>query len=331
VVKTIKDMDFLFLTSIIRAREVRMLDVEKINRILDVSAFSDVTGTLTDCGYPDMSDMSMSEIFTVLENYRADVFREFSEYDNVLSLLDLFRMKYDYHNVKVLVKSSGIGVDANDLLYNSGRINAQKLYEAFLNELYEDIPTALTEAITTAAGVLSRTADPQLADIEIDKIYYNELASHAKQLRNGFINGYVQLQIDSANLRVLVRYARLGLSSDFLLNTLIPDGSTSIEELALAYDGSIPISFPGEYLADAARLGSEIMNGGSQTTFELACDNAVLQYVTNTKYISFGPAPIITYLAKLEWELTVIRMLLSGKHSNVPADIIRERLRECHV
>jgi V/A-type H+-transporting ATPase subunit C len=84
-------------------------------------------------------------------------------------------------------------------------------------------------------------------------------------------------------------------------------------------------------LEEAARLGAEAAKGGTQTLFELACDNAALKYFDGTYFISFGPEPVFAYLAKLEWEITAIRMILTGKLTGISTDVIRERLRECHV
>ena len=330
-VKKIKDADFLFLTSMLRAREVGMLSGDRVNRMLDALGFDDAAKLLLDCGYPDMSDMGMAQVDAVIEAHRAEVFREISGFAYALDILDFFRMKYDYHNIKVLIKASGAGIEAKHLLSSSGRVEADAIADAFVTEQYEGIPAPVAEAIGSAVGILSRTANPQLADIEIDKFYFGELASLAARLKHPFITGYVQLLIDSANLRIIVRSARTRRDKDFLLSSLLPQGSVSVDQLATAYDAGSPPPFTNEALSLAVRLGVDAMSSGTQTIFELACDNAVLQYVTNTNFISFGPAPVICFLAKVEWELTVVRMILTGKHTGISSEVIRERLRECYV
>jgi vacuolar-type H+-ATPase subunit C/Vma6 len=39
----------------------------------------------------------------------------------------------------------------------------------------------------------------------------------------------------------------------------------------------------------------------------------------------------MSYLAKLEWEITALRMILTGKLTGIASEIIRERLREGYV
>jgi len=326
-----KDTDFLFLTSMLRAREVGMIDMEKIDRMLDAPGFDDAAKVLADCGYPDVSGMGMGQIDEVLEAHRSEVFYEISGFEYALDLLDLFRLKYDYHNVKVLVKSSGVNTDASHLLSGSGRTGVKELSEAFVTGQRGDLPPLVAEVMASATGILSRTGNPQLADIEIDKAYFSELSLIVEKLKNDFITDYVKLLIDSANLRTTVRLIRTGRDKDFLKTALITGGNINVEQIVSAFDDNVMAPFAGDALATAVRLGDEAKKGGTQTLFELACDNAVLNRVTDTLFISFGPAPVIAYLAKLEWEITVVRMILTGKYTGISKDVIRERLRDCHV
>ena len=326
-----KDADFLFLTSMLRAREPTMLRDVKVDRMLDAPAFDDAAKLLVECGYPDMSGMKMPQLEEVLQEHRSDVFYELANFKYATDILDLFRLKYDYHNVKTLIKSAGANVDGSHLLSDSGRVGAKELSEAFVSGQRADLPPALESVLESAAGILSRTGNPQLADIEIDKAYFAELSSIAERLDDDFITGYVRLMIDSANLRITVRAARIKRDDGFLSATLIPGGNVSADRIVSSYGENALSAFTDDALAQAVRLGEEAIAGGAQTLFELACDDAVLRYVTDTMFISFGPAPVIAYLAKLEWEITAVRMILTGKLTGISPNVIRERLRECHV
>ena len=317
----------------LRARETYMLSKEKIDRMLDARDFDDAAKQLIDCGYADMSGMDAGGIEGVLQKQRSDLYYELSSYANTRDLIDLFRMKYDYHNVKVLVKAAGLSAGANaaSMLSDSGRIAADVLADAFTTGDRSDLPPLVAGVMESASGILSRTGNPQLSDIEIDKAYFEEMLALSISLDNEFIIGYVKLLIDSANLRILVRSVRTKRDVNFLSMALIPGGAVSISQLEASFEDNSLDAFNGSALENAARLGEESMKGGTQTQFELACDNTALQYFDGTVFISFGPAPVFAYLAKQEWEITAARMILTGKLTDISADIIRERLRECHV
>ena len=89
--------------------------------------------------------------------------------------------------------------------------------------------------------------------------------------------------------------------------------------------------FAGTALSKAAQLGAEAVSGGTLTAFELACDNAVADYLSNAKLCSFGEESVIAYLAGTENELTAVRMILTGRLAGVPSDTIRERLRDLYA
>lgn len=329
----LRDTDFLYMTSMLRAREIKMLSPEKINRMLDADSYEDAVKLAEECGYRDMSGMNAFEVDSALSEHRTALFRELAAKDYARPVVDLFRMKYDYHNVKVLVKSMGANVDATHILSESGRIDTSKLTEAFISGERDDLPAAVREAIHDGVSVLSRTKDPQLSDISIDQVYFNELSSLSQELGSAFIAGYIRLLTDIANLKTFVRSQRTQRSADFMRASLLPGGNAgvvSILNVPAAGEGLSDV-FQAPELGSAVDLAPAALTGGAQTQFERACDNASMLYLIQKRYIAFGPVPVLTYLTKLEWEITTLRMILTGKLAGIAPEIIKERLRDGYV
>ena len=67
------------------------------------------------------------------------------------------------------------------------------------------------------------------------------------------------------------------------------------------------------------------------TAFELACDNAVMAYVSNAKLAAYGEEPVIAYMAAVESEITTVRMILTGRLAGIEPQTIRERLRDMYA
>ncbi len=65
--------------------------------------------------------------------------------------------------------------------------------------------------------------------------------------------------------------------------------------------------------------------------FERWCDDQVMEQIRPAKTKPFGPEPLAGYLLARETEIQAVRILLSVKHNRLPADILRERLREMYV
>ncbi len=324
--------DYLYISSLLRAREPRMLSRDKAERMLDAPNFEDAAKMLTDCGYEDMSQMSVKQIETALSDRRAAVFHELETLIPNTAALDLFRLKYDYHNAKVLVKSEAMHRNDASLLSSSGRVATEMVQKRFQEDRLRDLPGELGSAAEEARNLLARSANPQLSDFLLDKAYFREMNALADELDSDFARGYVALLADSTNLRSAVRILRMGKDIGYLQEALVAGGSVSEERLTQGISGEgLASVFAGTALTKAAQLGAEAVSGGTLTAFELACDNAVADYLSNAKLCSFGEESVIAYLAGTENELTAVRMILTGRLAGVPSDTIRERLRDLYA
>ena len=329
----VRDTDLLSLSAIIRYREVRLLTHERIERMLDAARYSDAAKMLEECGYPDMSSLDVFGIEDALSRRRAELYDEFSKTEAARSIVELFRLKYDYHNVKALVKSMGANDDATRILSQSGRISAEDISEAFISGERDKLPEKLSLAISEGVGTLSRTSNPQLSDLTADRLYFEELISTANATKNDLITAYTRLLIDSANLRTFVRAARTNRPRDFLDLALFDGGNAEKAAIAaLEYTGEgLTAVFTAPEMQGAVALATEALTGGAQTAFERECDNAPARLTVTVRLLPFGAAVVLRYLLAIDWEMTAIRMILSGHIAGVDAETIRERLREAYV
>lgn len=331
--KIITDKDYLFLSAMLKARETTMIDRDRMERMLSAETYAEAAKFIVDNGYPDLSGADAAGIDEALSERRAAIFDELARFVPQRGVVDVFRMKYDYHNAKVLIKAEGAGVAGERLMSSCGRVAAEKLTNAFGEDDYRFIPGKLGAAMSEAKAVLARTGNPQTADFILDRAYFSELTDTAKELDSVFLTKYAAVLIDSANLRSAVRTVRMGKDMEFLLTALAPGGTVSPERLAQAVMGGDGVAavFSASVFSEAAALGEEAVKGGSMTKFELACDNAVTAFLSGARLVSFGQEPVVEYLALAEAEITAVRMILTGRLAGIEPDSIRERLREINA
>ena len=316
----------------LRAREPKLLTAEQAEHMIDAPSFEDAAKTLTDLGYEDMSQMTAKEIERALTMRREAIFAEIERLCPDRGLADIFRLKYDYHNIKVIIKSEAAGTEAAGLMSASGRAEPSELKRLYSEEQYRYMPGKLGEAAEEAKGVLARTANPQLSDFLLDRAYFAELSGTAEDSGNEFLKGYVKILIDTANLKGIIRTLRMGKSRDFLEDVLVPGGKVHIREI-LSADSTEKI------LALYSRTGMEkiceaaeqAVSGGRLTEFEKACDNAVNSYIRLSRHVTYGSEPVAAYLASVENETTAVRMILTGKLAGIKSEILRERLRDLYA
>jgi V/A-type H+-transporting ATPase subunit C len=316
----------------LRAREPKLLNADKAARMLDASTYEEAAKLLTDCGYEDMSQMNTSEVEQVLSGHRKEIFEEIKRLSPDRMIPELFQMKYDYHNAKVILKAEAMESASDHLLSDAGRISPAELKSLYHEEKFSSMPGHLGKAMEEASSLLARTANPQQADFVLDKAYYAEFTEAAKQSGNAFLQGYGKLLIDCANLKSTVRTMRMGKDRDFLKDALIPGGSIGTDRILAASDKeALAALFSCSELEKAAALGAEAIDGGTLTDFERSCDNALNTYLGKAKLVSFGSEPVTAYLAAVENEITAVRMILTGRLAGIRSDVIRERLRDLYA
>lgn len=328
-----KDTDYLFLSAYLRAKESKLLSSERIGRMLDAVDAEDAGKILEECGYSVESELTLSRLEQTLSERRREVFAELLYLAPAPEIINAFIIKYDYHNIKVLLKAEGAGVDGGLLFSPSGRVSAAALSEAYKSEDYSELPPKLAAAIMAGKNVLSETGDPQLSDFYVDRVYFEELSQLTKGAGSRFLSGYVRLLIDSANLRSAVRCARMGKDFAFLEKVQIPGGdapAASVSAAALGGENLAPF-FSDSPLLSAAEEGTKCLSGGSLTIFEQLCDNALISYISRAKSVSFGEQPLVAYICAIEAEIMAVRIIMTGRLSKLDPTLIRERLRDLYV
>lgn len=329
---SVTNTDYIYLSAYVRGRERDLLNKDRLERLIAAPDYSEAAKVLSECGYPELAGASDAEVGQALSERRRAVFDDIASICPEPALVEAFRLKYDYHNAKVLVKSEGAGVSGEELLSGVGRVSAQALKKAYTEDDWRPIPPALAAAVKEARSTLARTSNPQLADIGLDRAYYAELLALTRSLSDDFYTNYVVLSIDLANLRSAVRCVRGRLDEGVLKAALLPDGNVSVSRIERGvYGEGVTAVFASSELAHAAELGQKAIEGAPLSAFERECDNVLTRRLQSAKLVSFGPAVAVAYLASLEGELVAARMALLGKRGGVTPEMLRERLRDTYV
>ena len=329
----IRDTDYLTLSTRVRAMETRLVTRERMERMLDARTDEEAVKILTECGYEELPALTNAGLDDLLSKARAALYRELSTAAPDRRVVELFQMKYDYHNAKVLVKAAAVGAEPDRLLMEGGRWSPARLRDAFQRDSLGDFSEPFRQAVLRARETLNAGNDPQRADFVLDRAYFQEMADTAKAVGSPFLQGYVRLLIDAANLRSAVRAARIGKGPDFLRQVLLPGGNVAVSVLAAGRGAELAAVFRAGPLGEAAAAGAALTSPGSGelTAFERMCDDAVMHYLEGARLIPFGEQAVIGYLYARESEFTAIRTILSGRMAGLDSDTIRERLREAYV
>ena len=328
--KKVKDTQYVFITPFVRAKEAKLLGWEQVQRMLEMPTAAEAARFAADYGYTGLEPLEAARLEKALNARRGAAFGELRALMPQQAVLDAFCLNYDYHNAKTLVKAAASGQDARRLLSGAGRVPAELFAESFEKGEFLHIPAALAAAVQAAAEILARTEDPQMADLVLDKACYAEMTALAKEAGSKFLAGYAALNVDSANLRAILRAKRMGKDYAFLAKLLLPGGSVEVDKIISSLQREQPVTalYAG-LLAPAAEAGEQALSeGGGLGRAERLCDRALQDYLGDAALIAFGEQPVISYICAVEKEIRTVRTVLAGRLAGMTAEQIRERLRE---
>lgn len=320
-----KDTDFMSISARVRAMENRLLTRERLERMIDARDDGEALKVLAECGYGEWSVSNSAGLERALGAARDHMFRELTASVPDRRLVDLFRIKYDYHNAKVLIKAEATGQDPARLLTSGGRYDPELLQDV------QECGEIFAQAVAQARECMEATGDPQQVDLLLDRACYAEMGTLAKDCRSEFLQGYVRLAVDVANLRSWVRCARIEKGPEFLAQVLMEGGNVPVSALTQGQD--VAGQFRSGLLSTAAGMAADLAQpgAGSLTAFERECDNALMAYQEKVRRTPFGEEVVAGYLFAREAELTAIRTVIGGRMAGLEGDVIRQRLRTGYV
>ena len=180
--------------------ENALLERERMDRMLEAGTVEEAAKVLTECGYPELQAVNVDTVDAMLAQAREELFGTLNDLAPDGEILDVFKVKYDYHNAKAMLKCEALGLDPERLLVDTGRVAPETLAEAVKRSEFTDLPKVMADAIVEARAVLGKTRDPQRSDMILDQAYFQEMEQLAKDSGSQFLLGYVQMLVDAANV-----------------------------------------------------------------------------------------------------------------------------------
>ena len=318
----------------IRVLEKRLLTKNRIERMIESETCEEVLKLLSETEYSqDMTDIRNSRDYEkILKRETERVFSLVRNMSKNKEVVDILSLKYDYHNLKVLIKSKVFEKDNTNLLMNAGTIDITK-FKTKSETQSLDLPEEILEAIAEIKKEENLT--PQKIDIIVEKYYFKNLVNLSKKIDVKVITDYVKGLIDFQNIITLFRVQKQNRDAKFLDSVIFEGGTISKDKIVASLNDSsetILNKFKKEKLGPYLVKGVEVFNETKRLSeFEKISDNYLMELNKESKYIVFGPEPLFTYLVAKEREINAIRLIMVSKINNISSEKIRERLRDTYA
>lgn len=317
----------------IKAMENRLLSKAKLDSLIDAKDFSDSIKMIQDTQYGEYITSVSYEggLKSALEDFYQFMYKLIPVHE----VIDVFAVRYDGHNIKSILKGKLSGLDTSNILVNVGTIPTNSLKHMILEEDYENIPQTLVKTVQRAVSTFKVSGDPQDIDLIVDKGIFEYAIEIAKGSKDDYLLEYVKFNIDITNLKTFIRIRAQEKSIEFLDKVFIEGGSLEYNQFASYINESLErfadkLSYTDFYKWSDQGIGEYIGNGDLGSVDRYG-DNYIIEHIKKSKFINLGTEPIIAYIYARENEIRALRIILTGKKSNVHPEKIRERMRDVYV
>ena len=106
-----RDTDYAAVSAALHAREAKLLTQAMAERMIDAATPEESYKTLLECGYAPLERCTLENVEHALSQARRELYREVSVLAPDKRIIELFQIKYDYHNAKLALKSKRTGED----------------------------------------------------------------------------------------------------------------------------------------------------------------------------------------------------------------------------
>lgn len=317
----------------IKAMENKLLSRAKLDSLIDARDFSDSLKMLQDTLYGEYiaSESYESGLKSALEDFYGSMYAIIP----VREVIDILAVRYDGHNIKSILKGKFSGVDTSNILINAGTISTRELKEMIFEENYKNMPETLVKTVQSAVATFNQSGDPQDIDLIVDKGMFEYAMDIAEKTKYDYLVEFTRFNIDISNLKTFVRIKAQDRSIEFLDKVFINGGTLKYNQFASHINESLErfadkLSYTG-FSKWSDRGIAEYIRNGDLGSIDRFGDNYMLDHIKKAKYISLGTEPIIAYIMARENEIRALRIILTGKKSNVHPEKIRERMRDVYV
>jgi V/A-type H+-transporting ATPase subunit C len=242
-------------------------------------------------------------------------------------VLDVLWIKYDFHNLKTILKGRSRGLSEEEILehcYKTGLVKPTKL----INLLDEDKLNIVNDHLAIA----KRQAEESTSMIAIDRAmaegYFHAVYDIAVETNEPFVKKYAVLLIDLYNIKAALRAKHVdGLE---LVDVYVKGGSFRKDQLESKEKIlSLLSNFGGEKRWTAAI--EHLQKTGHYNRIEKLADDYVTNWLKEESLGVFTPASLFSFFHARKNNAQIVQAITTAKQTGMPEKELRAILRALHA
>lgn len=327
--------DFAQLNTEISVRERSFLQATHYQQLLDAHDDAQVALILQGTPYHlSAADVTQHhQIEATLMSALAAEYETMRRMTPDADLVNVFALKYVYHNLKVLLKMRAIEQDLSELLIPIGPYPLAALQHLSLTLSSDQCAPIIVEEVQQTWSEYLDYQNTVAIDVGMDSAYFRHLRLIADETASSEVRAVILGMIDFFNAITAKRALDQAQPNSFMYQLMSRKGTLSAKEmievvrgdqLAQWFNQINPLPYDKQFDPYIAQ-----MRDGTITALALEYlrDLYLARLVNQAQYDAVGPLAVLRYLYGKEMEVTNLRLILKGRANHLAKPQIQERMR----
>jgi V/A-type H+-transporting ATPase subunit C len=322
---SLNEETYAFASGRLNALEAKILDLPRLQRLIDAPSVEEALKYLSDSGY-SVEEGADAALAMEIQRLYYLVFAIVPE----RSALEVFGLRHLFQHIRAHFRRALPGASG------TFTVGAPWVAGSILEDLeagrYESLPPGVREAVMEAAAA-AVSCDASTLDALLDRHLLSLQVRLARDTGSSTLVGYFEGTVDTANLSILLRgKAREDVDA---LKYMAEGGTLPLATYSRVFPApweEIPSAFGAHPLAAVAARGVQgYLQGKTFGPLERGTDEYLIGLLGEVKYASLGIGVVARYIVRKETEVKNVRLILAGKEAGKAGSQIRERLRDTNV
>ncbi len=317
-----KNPDYAYATGRIRGLETYLLKEADFSRLKEVERVGESLEILSKI-FPyseSLMRVKKEEDFEIgLEEETRRTYLDLRSFCPEPDLVDLFWLRYDFHNLKVLLKTHlHPGPSSENLLSSAGTQNVGTLKKAIFKKDFFDLSLDFKNLLKKIFPLVEDNPRPQFIDSLLDKELFQWIFRGLGEFKDHFLTELRRRLIDSFNIKTFLRIKFWGEKEEEFYEEVLLEGggianSKFLKLSPQPVEALIDKLDNGNYKEAAREALGEWEEKKSLFTLDHFFEEYLLNWTKNGFYITFGREPLINYIFLKEREIRILRSILRRK------------------
>ena len=200
-------LKFSGINTVIRVYETRLLTKDFFNSMIAAKNYNEAVDVLSSTEYSNYFEEAKNkeDFYSILDIALEEIYREIYKLTPEKGIVDFIALKYDYHNLKVILTERFLEKDLSYARAKLGSIDKDKIKNAVKTLNFKELSKDMGNAVKLAIKSYEENHNLKNIDVLLDKLMLEEMKTISNKLGCTAVSSFLQAVTVINNKKILIR------------------------------------------------------------------------------------------------------------------------------